>query len=96
MSRREALWRQRLALQQRSGHLREQLVQHGQALRPVFATADQVRDAGHWLRRHRWVPALAAVWLAWRRPRRVVGWGLTLWRSGRWAWRWVRVWQRLR
>lgn len=90
------LWRRRLELVHRSGVLRERLVQHGTALAPAFAVAEQTREAARWLRAHPWVPGLALLWWAWRRPRRAWGWGVKLFRGGRWAWRIARAWQGLR
>lgn len=93
MNTREDRWRRRLELVHRSGVLRERLAGHGAALQPAFVVAEQARDAGRWLRDHPWVPALAAVAVLLRRPRRGLRWGWQLFRGGRWLWRVSRTWQ---
>jgi len=90
------LQQRREALEHRSTVLRERLAVHGQALAPAFEAAEQVRDAGRWLRDHPWVPALLAAALVLRRPRRALRWGWRLVSGGRWLWRLAQVWGGLR
>ena len=77
--RRERLWLRRQALLRESADLRDRLHQHALALGPLWRGADTAWLTAHWLRRHPWVPALAALWLAWRRPRMVWRWGRRAW-----------------
>lgn len=96
MTARATLWRRRVELVHRSGALRDRLAVHGAALQPAFGVAEQALGTGRWLRAHPWVPAVVALWLALRRPRQTLGWGMKLFRGGRWMWRMARVWQGLR
>ena len=74
-------------LQSRSGELRANLAQHSLALHAPLAAADQVLDAGRWLKAHpEWLGAGVALLMLWR-PRRAWRLGLRLW--GGW-----RLWQR--
>jgi YqjK-like protein len=69
----------RLALQRESAELRDRLHLHAQAFGPVWHGIDGAWEAGRWLRGHPWVPAVALLLLAWRRPRRLWLWGRRGW-----------------
>jgi hypothetical protein len=82
-----ALKKQRLQL--RIADQREAVAQHVAGLHPLFATADQLRCAGRWLRRNPEVLVAVAVAVLVARPTFIWRW------LGRSVLAW-RVWTRLR
>ena len=77
-----ALKKQRLVL--RSAALRVHPGRELGAVKPLFSSADRVREAAHWLRQHLHLVSLAAAVVALVRPRLVFRWGrrgFVLWQT---------------
>ena len=86
-------WVRRAELQQRSAGLRQKLVGHSVALRPLFGVAEQARQTAVFVRPRPWLPALAVGLLFFRQPRRLLRWAWKGWAGWRVLMKWRRLWQ---